>query len=113
MLDACNRGRCRSRRAPRQHRDADAIDEADVIVLAVCLDTIEELAAQYAPALDGEVVIAPSSPIGVDDEGQIIRTVSDGQPAGSVVTALIPASARYAKALGTLSATALIGSFKR
>lgn len=81
----------------------DAIDEADVIVFAVWLDTIEELVAQHASAPDGTVVIDPSNPIGVDDSGQTIRTVLDGQSAASVVAALLPASAHYAKAVGPLA----------
>lgn len=91
----------------------DAIGEADVIVLAVWLDTIEELVAQHAPALDGKVVIDPSNPIGVDDNGHPIRTVPDGKSAGSVVAALLPASAHYAKAFGSLGVTALHSSSKR
>lgn len=91
----------------------DAIDEADVVVFAVWLDTIEELVAQHASALDGKVVIDPSNPIGVDDNGHPIRTVPDGKSAGSVVAALLPASAHYAKAFCSLNATALVRSFKR
>ena len=91
----------------------DAIDEADIVVFAVWLDAIEELVAQHASALDGKVVIDPSNPIGVDDNGQMTRTVPDGQSAGSVVAALLPASAHYAKAFGSLGVTALASSSKR
>ena len=91
----------------------DAIEDADVVVFAVWFDTIQELVARHASALDGKVVIDASNPIGVDDDsGEMIRTVPDGQSAGSVVAALLPASAHYAKAFGTLGATALASTSK-
>jgi predicted dinucleotide-binding enzyme len=43
----------------------------------------------------------------------MIRTLPEGQSAGSVVVALLPASAHYVKALGTLVADALAGGANR
>ena len=80
----------------------DAIADADAVLLAVWLDTIEELLPHYARLLDGKVVIDPSNPIGFDDSGQMFRTLPEGQSAGSVVAALLPADAHYVKAFGTL-----------
>ena len=92
----------------------DAIEESDVVVFALWLDTIGELIAQHGSALEGKVVIDPSNPIGVDDDsGEMIRTVPEGQSAGSVVAALLPASAHYAKAFGTLNVVELAKSSKR
>jgi hypothetical protein len=91
----------------------NALDEADVVIFAVWLDTIEELIAKYASALDGKVVIDPSNPIGVSESGEMIRTVPDGQSAGSLVAALLPRSAHYAKAFGTLDVVELAKSSKR
>jgi predicted dinucleotide-binding enzyme len=91
----------------------DAIRAADVVVFAVWLDTMRELIAQHAALLDGKVVVDPSNPIGFDESGQIVRTLPDGQSAGSVVAALLPANAHYVKAFGTLGADALATSADR
>ncbi|MDH6108234.1 putative dinucleotide-binding enzyme [Kitasatospora sp. MAP12-15] len=91
----------------------DAIAEADTIVLAVWLDVMRELIPQVAPLLDGKVVIDPSNPIAFDEKGQIVRSLPDGQSAGSVAAALLPANARYVKAFGTLAAEALAAGANR
>jgi predicted dinucleotide-binding enzyme len=91
----------------------DAIRAADVVVFAVWLDTIRELIAQHAALLEDKVVVDPSNPIGFDESGQMVRTLPDGQSAGSVVAGLLPANAHYVKAFGTLGADALAGSADR
>jgi 8-hydroxy-5-deazaflavin:NADPH oxidoreductase len=91
----------------------DAIVEADAVLLAVWLDTIKELVPQYAGLLDGKVVVDPSNPIGFDDSGQMFRTLPEGQSAGSVVVALLPAGAHYVKAFGTLVGDAFATGARR
>jgi predicted dinucleotide-binding enzyme len=90
-----------------------AIAEADAVLLAVWLTTIEELVPQYARLLDGKVVVDPSNPIGFDDSGQMFRTLPEGQSAGSVVVALLPAGAHYVKAFGTLVGDAFASGSRR
>jgi 8-hydroxy-5-deazaflavin:NADPH oxidoreductase len=85
----------------------DAIADADTVVLAVWLDVIRELLAKDRSLFDGKVVVDPSNPLGFDEQGQMIRTLPDGQSAGSVVAALLPAGAHYVKAFGTLVADQL------
>jgi 8-hydroxy-5-deazaflavin:NADPH oxidoreductase len=82
---------------------ADAVAEGDAVVVALWLDQSKELLPQLAQALEGKVVIDPSNPIGFEN-GQMIRTLPEGQSSGSVVAALLPASAHYVKAFGTLGA---------
>jgi hypothetical protein len=91
----------------------DALASADAVVLALWLDAIKELVPQHAHLLEGKVVIDPSNPIAFDENGQIIRTLPDGQSAGAVVAALLPASAHYVKAFGTLGADTLAGGAYR
>jgi predicted dinucleotide-binding enzyme len=91
----------------------DAVTGADVVVFAVWLDTIEELIATDAVLLEDKVVIDPSNPLGFDESGQMIRTLPEGQSAGSVVAALLPASAHYVKAFGTLAAEGLVSGANR
>jgi predicted dinucleotide-binding enzyme len=82
----------------------DAIAGADVVVLATWLDQTRELVPGRASLLEGKVVIDPSNPIGFDESGQMIRTLPEGQSSGSVVAGLLPASAHYVKAFGSLGA---------
>jgi 8-hydroxy-5-deazaflavin:NADPH oxidoreductase len=91
----------------------DAIANADAVVVAVWLDTIKELIPKHERLLDGKVVVDPSNPIGFDDSGQMFRTLPEGQSAGSVVAALLPAGAHYVKAFGTLLADALATGARR
>jgi predicted dinucleotide-binding enzyme len=85
----------------------DAIASADTVVLAVWLDTSKELLARDAALLEGKVVVDPSNPIGFDEKGQMFRTLPNGQSAASVVAGMLPASAHYVKAFGSLAATDL------
>jgi 8-hydroxy-5-deazaflavin:NADPH oxidoreductase len=90
-----------------------AIGAADVVIFAVWLDTTLELIAQHARLLENKVVVDPSNPIGFDQSGQMIRTLPEGQSAGSAVAALLPADAHYVKAFGTLGADALASGANR
>jgi 8-hydroxy-5-deazaflavin:NADPH oxidoreductase len=91
----------------------DAIADGDAVVFAVWLDTMRELIPQHALLLEGKVVVDPSNPIGFDQSGQPFRTLPEGQSAGSVVAALLPAGAHYVKAFGTLGADALAAGAHR
>jgi hypothetical protein len=81
----------------------DAITTADTVVLATWLDQSRELVPGVASLLEEKVVIDPSNPIGFEN-GQMIRTLPTGVSSSSVVTSLLPASAHYVKAFGTLGA---------
>jgi predicted dinucleotide-binding enzyme len=59
------------------------------------------------------VVVDPSNPIGVDDDGNVLRTLPEGTSAGSVVEGLLPAGAHYVKAFGSLGADSLGGEAHR
>ncbi|HEX4660103.1 MAG TPA: NAD(P)-binding domain-containing protein [Streptosporangiaceae bacterium] len=91
----------------------DAIDGADAVVLAVWLDAMRELIPEYEHVLKDKVVIDPSNPIGFDPSGQMMRTLPDGESAGSLVAGLLPQGAHYVKAFGTLGADALAASAHR
>jgi predicted dinucleotide-binding enzyme len=82
----------------------DAIAAADIVVLATWLDQTRELVPPETRLLENKVVIDPSNPIGFDDNGQMFRTLPDGQSSGSVVAGLLPASAHFVKAFGSLGA---------
>jgi predicted dinucleotide-binding enzyme len=91
----------------------EAIAGADVVVLATWLDQTRELMPARTRLLEDKVVVDPSNPIGFDENGQMFRTLPEGQSSGSVVAGLLPASAHYVKAFGTLGADQLATSANR
>jgi predicted dinucleotide-binding enzyme len=91
----------------------DAITGGDAVIFAVWLDTVRELIPEYARLLERKVVVDPSNPIGFDSNGQSFRTLPDGQSAGSIVAALLPAGAHYVKAFGTLVGDAFATGARR
>jgi 8-hydroxy-5-deazaflavin:NADPH oxidoreductase len=96
----------RARAAPVE----DAIADADVIVFALWLDTLKEVIPQQARMLGGKVVVDPSNPIAFDNSGNPMRSLPEGQSSGSIVAGLLPSSAHYVKAFGSLAADALAGA---
>jgi predicted dinucleotide-binding enzyme len=107
------------RTKPMQQRSRKSwvasVEEAitDAVVFAVWLDTIKELTAKDADLLEGKVVVDPSNPIGIDENGEMTRTLPDDQSAGSVVAAMLPTGAHYVKAFGTLGADSLTSAANR
>ncbi|MGV9312732.1 NADPH-dependent F420 reductase [Streptomyces sp. NPDC003691] len=85
----------------------EAVERADVLVLAVWFDTIKELIAAWGDRLDGKIVVDPSNPVAVDDRGAFRKTLPEDQSSGAVVASLLPDGARLVKAFGTLSADTL------
>ena len=84
----------------------DAISGAEVVVLATWLAQTKEFVPALASLLENRIVIDPSNPIGFEN-GQMIRTLPEGESSGSVVAGLLPSSAHYVKAFGTLGADQL------
>jgi 8-hydroxy-5-deazaflavin:NADPH oxidoreductase len=91
----------------------DAIAGADAVVLAIWLDQAKELVPAQAGLLENKIVVDPSNPLGFDANGQMQRTLPDDQSSGSIVASLLPASAHYVKAFGTLGADSLASSANR
>ena len=91
----------------------EAIEAADVVVLAVWFDALKQVVTGYAGLLDGKVVADPSNPLGFTADGKPFRTLPEDQSQGSLVAAMLPAGARYVKAFGTLGAGSLADSANR
>jgi 8-hydroxy-5-deazaflavin:NADPH oxidoreductase len=81
----------------------EAIAGADTVVLATWLDQTREFLPSEAGLLENRIVVDPSNPIGFEG-GQMIRTLPEGQSSGSVVAGMLPASAHFVKAFGSLGA---------
>ncbi|OJZ06432.1 MAG: NADP oxidoreductase coenzyme F420-dependent [Sphingobacterium sp. 40-24] len=86
---------------------AEAIKEADIIVLSVWFNTIKELFEQYAEELQGKIIIDPSNPIAPDENGGFKKIIGDKESAGQLNAEILPKGAKFAKAFGTLGAVSL------
>ena len=90
---------------PRQ--TADAFSEADIIVLAVWFNTIQELFTNNGPELENKIIIDPSNPIALDEKGGFKKIIGTDESAGLILSDLLPKGAKLAKAFGTLGAASL------
>jgi predicted dinucleotide-binding enzyme len=86
---------------------AEAVDRADVLVLAVWFDTFRQLIAEYGERLAGKVIVDPTNAIGPDGNGGFRKTIGEQESSGQILAGLLPAGARLVKAFGTLSAGTL------
>jgi 8-hydroxy-5-deazaflavin:NADPH oxidoreductase len=91
----------------------EAVDRADVLVVAVWLDDFREFIAQYGDQLAGKVIVDPSNPAGPDGSGGYRKTIGEQESSGQILAGLLPAGARLVKAFGTLSAQTLAAAARR
>jgi 8-hydroxy-5-deazaflavin:NADPH oxidoreductase len=85
----------------------EAVDRADVLVLAVWLDAFEQLVAQYGERLAGKIIVDPTNPVGPDADGNYRKVIPEQESSGQILAGLLPTGARLVKAFGTLSAPTL------
>ena len=85
----------------------EAVERADVLVIAVWLDAFEQLIAQYGERLAGKVIVDPTNPVGPDGAGGYKKVIGQQESSGQILAGLLPAGARLVKAFGTLSAPTL------
>jgi len=85
----------------------EAVERADVLLIAVWLDAFEQLIAQYGPRLAGKVIVDPTNPVGPDGAGGYRKVIGEQESSGQILAGLLPPGARLVKAFGTLSAPSL------
>jgi predicted dinucleotide-binding enzyme len=90
----------------------EAVDRADVLVLAVWFDTVKQLIGEYGERLAGKVVIDPTNPV-APDGGGFRKTIGEQESSGQILAALLPRGAALVKAFGTLSADTLSAAARR
>lgn len=99
------------------HAEAVSIDEAveraDVLVLAVWFDVFKQLITEYGERLAGKVIVDPSNPIAPDTNGGFHKIIGEQESSGQLLANLLPAGARLVKAFGTLSADSLSSAAHR
>ncbi|MEG0188974.1 MAG: NAD(P)-binding domain-containing protein [Algoriella sp.] len=85
----------------------DAINQADIVVVAVWFNSIQEVFTTYEKELEGKIIIDPSNAIAVDDKGNVTKTIPDNESAGQINAQNLPKNATLVKAMGSLSAHSL------
>jgi 8-hydroxy-5-deazaflavin:NADPH oxidoreductase len=90
-----------------------AVDRADVLVVAVWLDDFEQFIAQYGERLAGKVIVDPTNPVGPDGAGGYRKVIDEQESSGQILAGLLPAGARSVKAFGTLSAPSLAAATRQ
>ena len=86
---------------------ANAVKEADIVVLAIYFDPIKDFLKTYATALEGKIIVDPSNPIAPDENGGFKKIIGEDESAGQLLSALVPNGAEFVKALGSLGAATL------
>jgi predicted dinucleotide-binding enzyme len=92
---------------------AEAIGEADVVLLAIYFDAIKQLISVYGDALAGKIIVDPSNPIAPDGKGGFRKIIPDEQSSGQIIAGLLPGGAQLVKAFGTLGAESLTSGANR
>lgn len=80
----------------------EAIKQADIVVLSVWFNTIQEFMKEYAAELVGKIIIDPSNPIAPDENGGFKKIIDEKESACEIILSLVPAGVKFAKALGWL-----------
>lgn len=84
-----------------------AIREADIIVLAIWFNTIQEFLKQHANELQGKIIIDPSNPIAPDGNNGFKKIIGADESAGEIIKSITPKGSILVKAFGTLGAASL------
>jgi 8-hydroxy-5-deazaflavin:NADPH oxidoreductase len=85
----------------------DAIKNADIIVVSVWFNTIQELFKQYSNELSGKIIIDPSNAIAPDENGGFKKIIGEKESAGLLNAQIVPEGAILVKAFGTLGVATL------
>jgi 8-hydroxy-5-deazaflavin:NADPH oxidoreductase len=91
----------------------EAVDRADVLVVAVWLDDFKQFIAQYGERLAGKVIVDPTNPVGPDGAGGYHKIIGEQESSGQILAGLLPPGARLVKAFGTLSAPSLAAAARQ
>lgn len=85
----------------------EAFKNADIIILSVWFNIIQELFEQYGTELKGKIIIDPSNPIALDESGGFKKIIGEKESAGQINASILPQGAKLVKAFGTLGAASL------
>ncbi len=91
----------------------NALRGADAVVLALRFSVLQSAIDEIADSLGDKLVVVSSNPVGLDAQGHVVGLLPKGQASGKVVAGWLPAGARLAMALGTMSADLFESSSNR
>lgn len=89
----------------------EAVDRADVLVLAVWFDSFKELIAQYGERLSGKVIVDPTNPTGPDGHGGFRKIIGEQESSGQILAGLIRAGGYEPVRVGGLDQSIRIEMF--
>lgn len=92
---------------------SEAVETADVVILAIYFDAIKEFLMTHRGGLAGKIVVDPSNPIAPDGAGGFKKTIPADQSSGNIIAGLLPKGAEAVKAFGTLGAESLAAGVNR
>lgn len=87
-----------------------ALQKADILILSIWFAEQMKFINNNFKALADKIIIDPSNPIAFDENGNVYKTLPDNTAAGEILQQLLPISASYVKAFGTLQASSLADS---
>jgi predicted dinucleotide-binding enzyme len=85
----------------------EAVDAADLIVLAIYFDAIKQFLVDHRAGIEGKILVDPSNPIAPDGKGGFKKIIPADQSAGQIIAGLVPEGSELVKAFGTLVAQSL------
>lgn len=92
---------------------ADAVKQADVVILGIWFETIKEFVVTHRASLAGKIIVDPSNPIAPDGKGGFTKIIPAHQSSGQIIARLLPEGAELVKAFGTVSADSLETAARR
>ncbi len=74
-----------------------AVNEADIIVLAIYFEPIKAFLKQYASELEGKIIVDPSNPIALAEGGGFKKIIGEDQSAGQILSTQLPRGTKRQK----------------
>ena len=75
----------------------EAVERADVLVVAVWFDIFKQLIAQYGERLAGKVIIDPTNPDGPDGQGGFRKVIGEQESSGQILAGLLSAGRGWSR----------------
>jgi len=100
-------------RAAAAASNREAVESADTVILAVYLDAMSGVLKETSDALAGKLVVETTNPIGVDEKGEAVRSLPDGESSMARVADLLPSDVKFAKAFNALLVDQLTSAANR
>jgi len=88
----------------------EAIREADIIIPTVYYHVLIDFFKTHSKDLEGKIIVDVSNPIAPDGNGGFKKIIGENESSGQILSALVPKSANFIKAFGTLGAGSLLGA---